>query len=128
MREDFAPGQIVVPSQLFDYTHLRKRTFFEEGLVAHVSVADPFLPNPFDSIAPNAYLGWSFSTSGGAMITIEGPLFSTKVESNTFRSWGLSLIGMTTSPEAFLAREAEMCYAVMAHVTDYDVWHMAKNG
>jgi 5'-methylthioadenosine phosphorylase len=65
--------------------------------------------------------------SGGAFITIEGPRFSTRVESNTFRAWGISIIGMTTSPEAFLAREAEMCYAVMAHVTDYDVWHMSED-
>jgi 5'-methylthioadenosine phosphorylase len=64
--------------------------------------------------------------SGGSLITIEGPRFSTKAESNTYRSWGMSVIGMTTSPEAFLAREAEMCYAVMAHVTDYDVWHVSE--
>ena len=63
---------------------------------------------------------------GGAFITIEGPRFSTRVESNVYRSWGMSIIGMTTSPEAFLAREAEMCYAVMAHVTDYDVWHISE--
>lgn len=126
LREDFAPGHIVVPSQLFDFTHLRKRSFFEEGLVGHVSVADPFCPvlstllhQTLTSVGATAHMG-------GAIITIEGPRFSTKIESNTYRSWGMSLIGMTASPEAFLAREAEICYAVMAHVTDYDVWHMTE--
>jgi 5'-methylthioadenosine phosphorylase len=126
LREDFAPGEIVVPSQLFDYTHLRKRTFFEEGLVAHVSVADPFCPILSTQLHQTLTSVGATAHQGGAMITIEGPRFSTKVESNTFRSWGLSLIGMTTSPEAFLSREAEICYAVMAHVTDYDVWHMSE--
>ena len=126
LREDFAPGEIVVPSQLFDYTHLRKRTFFEDGLVAHVSVADPFCPTLSTQLHQTLTSVGATAHQGGAMITIEGPRFSTKVESNTFRSWGLSLIGMTTSPEAFLAREAEICYAVMAHVTDYDVWHMSE--
>ena len=126
LREDFAPGHIVVPSQLFDFTHLRKRSFFEEGLVGHVSVADPFCPilstllhQTLTSVGATAHMG-------GAIITIEGPRFSTKIESNTYRSWGMSLIGMTASPEAFLAREAEICYAVMAHVTDYVVWHMTE--
>jgi 5'-methylthioadenosine phosphorylase len=126
LREDFAPGQIVVPSQLFDYTHLRKRSFFEDGLVVHVSVADPFCPTLSTQLHQTLTSVGATAHQGGAMITIEGPRFSTKIESNTFRSWGLSLIGMTTSPEAFLAREAEICYAVMAHVTDYDVWHMSE--
>lgn len=126
LREDFAPGQIIVPSQLFDYTHLRKRSFFEEGLVVHVSVADPFCPTLSTLLHQTLTSVGASAHQGGAMITIEGPRFSTKIESNTYRSWGLSLIGMTTSPEAFLAREAEMCYAVMAHVTDYDVWHMSE--
>jgi 5'-methylthioadenosine phosphorylase len=126
LREDFVPGQIVVPSQLFDYTHLRKRSFFEEGLVAHISVADPFCPTLSTLLHQTLTSVGATAHKGGAMITIEGPRFSTKIESNTYRSWGLSLIGMTTSPEAFLAREAEMCYAVMAHVTDYDVWHIAE--
>lgn len=126
LREDFAPGHIVVPSQLFDYTHLRKRSFFEEGLVAHVSVADPFCPTLSTQLNQTLSMVGATTHSGGAMITIEGPRFSTKIESNTFRSWSISLIGMTTSPEAFLAREAEICYAVMAHVTDYDVWHLTE--
>jgi len=126
LREDFAPGHIVVPSQLFDYTHQRKRSFFEEGLVAHVSVADPFCPVLSTLLYQTLSSVGAATNQGGAMITIEGPRFSTKIESNTFRAWSMSLIGMTTSPEAFLAREAEICYAVMAHVTDYDVWHMTE--
>lgn len=126
LREDFAPGQIVVPSQLFDYTHLRKRSFFEDGLVVHVGVADPFCPTLSTLLYQTLSVVGADTHRGGAMITIEGPRFSTKIESNTFRSWSISLIGMTTSPEAFLAREAEICYAVMAHVTDYDVWHLTE--
>jgi 5'-methylthioadenosine phosphorylase len=126
LREDFVPGEIVIPDQLFDYTKGRKRSFFEDGLVVHIGTGEPFckelstiLYQTVTSHGTNAHLG-------GALITIEGPRFSTKVESNVFRAWGMSLIGMTTSPEAFLAREAEMCYAVMAHVTDYDVWHVSE--
>lgn len=126
LREDFSPGHIVIPSQLFDHTHLRERSFFGEGMVVHVSVADPFCPN-LSNILHNVITSTGVTTHmSGSMITIEGPRFSTKAESNTFRSWGMSLIGMTTSPEAFLAREAEICYAVMAHVTDYDVWHQTE--
>ncbi len=126
LREDYAPGHIVVPSQLFDFTKGRKRTFFEGGLVAHVGVADPFCPRlsdlAFEAVRETGYP----SHRGGTFITIEGPRFSTRGESNVFRAWGMSIIGMTTSPEAFLAREAEMCYTVMAHVTDYDVWHTSE--
>lgn len=126
LREDYAPGDMVVPDQLFDFTKGRKRSFFEDGLVAHISVADPFCAELSESIFEAVRETGSPIHKGGAFITIEGPRFSTRAESNTFRSWGMSLIGMTTSPEAFLAREAEMCYAVMAHVTDYDVWHTSE--
>jgi 5'-methylthioadenosine phosphorylase len=124
LREDYAPGHIVVPDQLFDLTRQRKNSFFDEpGLVAHVGVADPFC-NPFGKqIYAACKTAGATVHYGGSYITVEGPRFSTRAESNTFRSWGLSIIGMTTAPEAFLAREAELCYAVMAHVTDYDVWH-----
>lgn len=123
LREDYAPGHFIIPDQLFDFTHLRPRSFFGEGLVAHVSVADPFCPDLSPRIF-NALQSVEAEThQGGSFITIEGPRFSTRAESNTFRSWGMSLIGMTTSPEAFLAREAGICYAVIAHITDYDVWH-----
>ncbi len=126
LREDFAPGHIVIPDQLFDFTKDRKRTFFEGGLVAHVSVADPFCPNLSAQLYRAVKATGATVHRGGTFITIEGPRFSTRAESHTFRAWGMDIIGMTTSPEAFLAREAEMCYAVLAHITDYDVWHLRE--
>lgn len=126
LREDFVPGDVVIPDQLFDFTRNRVRSFFGEGLVAHVNVADPFCPNLSADLYQAVQQTGARVHRGGAFITIEGPRFSTRAESNTFRSWGMALIGMTTSPEAFLAREAELCYAVMAHVTDYDVWHTSE--
>ncbi len=124
LREDYAPGNIVIADQLVDFTKgKRDVTFFENGLVAHVGVADPFcnelrevLFDSVQSVGGNVH-------AEGKFITIEGPRFSTKAESELYRAWGMDIIGMTTSPEAFLAREAEICYAVMAMVTDYDVWH-----
>ncbi len=126
LREDYAPGEIVVPDQLFDFTRRRVTSFFGNGLVAHVSVADPFCPDLSEQLETSVRACGGKVHRGGAMITIEGPRFSTRAESHVYRAWGMSLIGMTTSPEAFLAREAEMCYAVMAHVTDYDVWHVSE--
>ena len=126
LREDYAPGHIVIPDQLFDFTKNRKRTFFEGGLVAHVSVADPFCPNLAAALYRAVKATGATVHRGGNFITIEGPRFSTRAESHTYRAWGMDIIGMTTSPEAFLAREAEMCYAVLAHVTDYDVWHVSE--
>jgi len=126
LREDYAPGHIVIPDQVFDNTKSRARTFFGEGLVAHVGTADPFCQELSAQLQKAVAQTGATVHTGGAFITIEGPRFSTKAESNTFRGWGMSIIGMTTSPEAFLAREAEMCYAVMAHVTDYDVWHISE--
>jgi 5'-methylthioadenosine phosphorylase len=123
LREDYAPGHIIIPDQLVDFTKNRERSFFGKGLVAHVSPAQPFSAELGRALAK---VVGEFSDSlheGGSFITIEGPRFSTKGESNLYRQWGMSIIGMTTSPEAFLAAEAEMAYAVMAHVTDYDVWH-----
>ena len=125
LREDYAPGEIVVPDQLFDFTRDRQRSFFGEGLVAHVGVADPFCGDLSGSLMKALNLAGAVAHQGGTLITIEGPRFSTRGESSVYRSWGLSLIGMTACPEAFLAREAEMCYATMAHVTDYDVWHVS---
>lgn len=127
LREDYAPGQIVIPDQLFDLTRERARSFFGDGLVAHVSVADPFSPELSAALAGAVRAVGGHVHEGGTFITIEGPRFSTRAESNTYRQWGMSLIGMTTSPEAFLAAEAEMAYAVMAHVTDYDVWHESES-
>ncbi len=124
LREDYAPGHFCIPDQLVDFTKgKRDATFFEDGVVAHVGVADPFCD------AVRGVLAESVDTVGGTVhrngtyITIEGPRFSTRAESNLYRQWGMDIIGMTTSPEAFLAREAEICYAVAAMVTDYDVWH-----
>ena len=126
LREDYAPGDLVIPDQLFDLTRERKRSFFGEGLVAHVGVADPYCPELSEKLYLACKATGATVHHGGAVITVEGPRFSTKAESNTYRAWGMSLIGMTTSPEAFLAREAEICYAVMSHVTDYDVWHIEE--
>ena len=126
LREDYEPGHMAVPDQLFDFTRDRQRSFFGEGLVAHVSVADPFCPDLSRQLSNAIEATGQLVHRGGTFITIEGPRFSTRAESDAFRSWGMSLIGMTTSPEAFLAREAEICYAVMAHVTDYDVWHVSE--
>jgi 5'-methylthioadenosine phosphorylase len=126
LREDYIPGEIVIPDQVFDFTRSRVNSFFGEGLVAHVSVADPFCPDLSASLYEATCAAGARTHMGGGFITIEGPRFSTRSESNVFRSWGLSLIGMTASPECFLAREAELCYAVMAHVTDYDVWHTSE--
>ena len=127
LREHLRPGEVVIPDQVFDFTKKRDNTFFGDGLVAHVSTAEPFCPRL------SALLGDAVAEAGGTVhrggrfITIEGPRFSTKGESFTFRAWGMDIIGMTTSPEIFLAREAELCYAVMAHVTDYDVWHETED-
>jgi 5'-methylthioadenosine phosphorylase len=126
LREDYAPGDIVIPDQIFDHTKYRSNTFFGEGLVAHIGVSDPFCPELSKSIETAVVESGATVHQGGTFIIIEGPRFSTKAESNYFRSWGASIIGMTTAPEAFLAREAEICYAVMAHVTDYDVWHTTE--
>src|SRR6185503_8268852 len=125
LQEQFAPGHIVIPDQVYDNTHKRARSFFEGGLVAHVSVADPFCGDLSDQLESAVRLAGGVAHRGGSLITIEGPRFSTKAESKTYRSWGMSIIGMTASPEVFLAREAEICYATMAHVTDYDVWHIS---
>lgn len=126
LREDYAPGDIVVPDQIFDHSLQRSRSFFGEGLVAHVGVADPFCPTLSTQLYEAVLAAGAPVHRGGSIITIEGPRFSTKAESHVYRRWGMSLVGMTTSPEAFLAREAEMCYACMAHVTDYDVWHVSE--
>lgn len=126
LQEQFAPGHIVIPDQVYDNTHKRARSFFGKGLVAHVSVADPFCRDLSGQLESAVRLAGGVAHRGGSFITIEGPRFSTKAESKTYRSWGMSIIGMTASPEVFLAREAEICYATMAHVTDYDVWHVSE--
>ena len=127
LKEEFAPGHIVIPDQIYDNTHGRSRSFFGDGLVAHISVADPFCVDLSDQLVSAVGAAGGVLHRNGALITIDGPRFSTKAESNTYRAWGMSIIGMTASPEAFLAREAEICYATMAHVTDYDVWHVSES-
>jgi len=127
LREDYAPGHIVIPDQIFDYTTgLRERTFFGEGLVAHISVADPYCAELSAILAQAVEDVGGVVHRGGTFLIEEGPRFATRAESNIFRQWGCSIIGMTTCPEVFLAREAEMTYATMAHVTDYDVWHQSE--
>ena len=127
LREDFAPGDIVVPDQLFDFTKgSRERSFFGRGLVAHLAAADPFCPHLSAALAEATDTVGGRVHRGGTFITVEGPRFSTRGESEIFRLWGMSIIGMTTSPEAFLAAEAEMSYACMAHITDYDCWHESE--
>ena len=124
LREDVEPGHVVVPDQLIDFTKgKREHTFYGRGLVAHVGVAHPFSPE-FSAILTEAVRSsGGVVHKGGSYVTIEGPRFSTRGESFMFRQLGISIVGMTTSPEAFLAAEAEIAYACMAHVTDYDVWH-----
>ncbi|MCK6577124.1 MAG: S-methyl-5'-thioadenosine phosphorylase [Anaerolineae bacterium] len=124
LREDYRPGDIVIPDQIFDHTTQdRGRSFFDTGLVAHVGVADPFCAALSELAVQAVRAAGGKVHQGGTSITIEGPRFSTRGESNIYRQWGCSIIGMTTCPEAFLTREAEMCYVSMSHVTDYDVWH-----
>jgi 5'-methylthioadenosine phosphorylase len=124
LREDYEPGHIVIPDQLVDHTKgQREYTFYGRGLVAHIGVADPFAAELSRALADAVRAAGGTVHEGGAFITIEGPRFSTRGESHLYRQWGMSIIGMTTSPEAFLAAEAEIAYACMAHVTDYDVWH-----
>lgn len=126
LREHIAPGHVVVPHQLYDRTTHRPRTFFEEGVVAHVSVADPFDEAVGAAIADAVRQTGGTVHEGGNFVIIEGPRFSTRLESEIYRQLGLSIIGMTSCPEAFLAAEAEIAYASMAHVTDYDVWHQSE--
>ncbi len=123
MKEQIKPGHIVIPDQLFDRTRRTPQTFFGDGLVVHVSVAEPLCPYLSNVLYEAVTETGAPVHKGGTFIIIEGPRFSTKGESRVFRQWGVDIIGMTAIPEAFLAREAEMSYAIMAHVTDYDVWH-----
>jgi len=129
LKEEYAPGHVVVPDQLFDRTRQRSLSFFDDplhgtgGIVVHISIADPYCAFLNDILYQAVQATGTPVHRGGTFVVIEGPRFSTKGESRIFRQWGLDIIGMTAIPEAFLAREAEMSYATMAHVTDYDVWH-----
>ncbi|UCC63399.1 MAG: S-methyl-5'-thioadenosine phosphorylase [Anaerolineae bacterium] len=124
LREEIAPRHVVIPDQIFDHTRARgPYTFFGDGLVVHIGFDEPYCPHLSDLLYQAVQASGGTAHRGGTFITIEGPRFSTKAESQIYQQWGCDVIGMTAVPEAQLAREAEICYAAMAHVTDYDVWH-----
>ncbi len=124
LREDIAPRDLVIPDQLFDRTKSRVNSFYEGGVVVHCTFAEPFCPTLSKLLLDSACeLGNVKVHAGGTYVCMEGPLFSTKAESNTYRKLGMDIIGMTALPEAKLAREAELCYATIACATDYDCWH-----
>ncbi|NVN43010.1 S-methyl-5'-thioadenosine phosphorylase [Asaia siamensis] len=123
LREDLPPGQFVLVDQFIDRSFAREKSFFGRGCVAHVGMADPVSARMGDVIAEQAAKIGVEMVRGGTYLVMEGPQFSTRAESELYRQWGCSVIGMTNMPEAKLAREAEMCYASIAMVTDYDCWH-----
>jgi 5'-methylthioadenosine phosphorylase len=123
LKEDIHPLDLVIPDQLIDRTKARVSTFFGRGLVAHIGFAEPFCPHLSQILYETAKELKTKVHSGGICVVMEGPAFSTKAESHLYRSWGASVVGMTALPEAKLAREAEICYATMAFVTDFDCWH-----
>lgn len=126
MKEAIHPLDMVIPDQIFDRTRGRINTFFGGGVVAHISFDEPFCPNLSALLYQAARETGAKAHKGGTFVVIEGPSFSTKAESRIYRGWGVEIIGMTVLPEAKLAREAEICYAVLANVTDYDVWHVSE--
>ena len=124
LREDYRPRDFAVPDQLIDRTRgSRVSSFFGEGVVAHIAFAEPFCPVLRASALAAGRGAGATTHDGGSSVVIEGPAFGTRAESELYRSWGASLVGMTALPEAKLAREAELCYAILAAVTDYDAWH-----
>jgi 5'-methylthioadenosine phosphorylase len=123
LKEEIHPGELVIPNQFIDRTLKRPMTFFGDGLVVHVSIADPVCAALASDLAVAARAGGAVIHDGGTYLCMEGPQFSTRAESNLFRSFGASVISMTAMQEARLAREAEMCYATLVLVTDYDCWH-----
>jgi len=127
LKEEHRPLDFVIPDQFFDRTRGRVSTFFGEGLVVHVSFADPICPQLAGVVHSAAITAGVNVKHGGTYLCMEGPAFSTKAESNVYRSWGMDVIGMTNLQEAKLAREAEICYVTIAMVTDYDCWHPAHD-
>ncbi len=123
LKEEHRPLDFVIPDQFFDRTKARPSTFFGEGLVVHIGFSDPICPQLADVVYGACQAEGVKATLGGTYLCMEGPQFSTKAESNVYRSWGMDVIGMTNLQEAKLAREAEICYATVAMVTDYDCWH-----
>ena len=127
LRQEIVPGHMVVPDQIIDRTRAgRPTTFFGDGIVVHVGFADPFCSDLSSRLLASAGRVGQTVHAGGAYIAMEGPLFSTRAESHMYRSWGAAIIGMTAVPEAKLAREAEIAYAMLATATDYDVWHESE--
>jgi 5'-methylthioadenosine phosphorylase len=123
MKEEHRPLDFVIPDQFFDRTRGRISTFFGDGLVAHISFAEPICPELAGVLEQSCAAAGVTAKRGGTYLCMEGPAFSTKAESNVYRSWGMDVIGMTNLQEAKLAREAEICYVTVAMVTDYDCWH-----
>ena len=123
LKAELPPGHFVIVDQFIDRSFAREKSFFGDGCVAHVSVADPVCPRIGDAVEAQALALGIPTTRGGTYLVMEGPQFSTRAESHLYRSWGCSVIGMTNMPEAKLAREAELCYATVAMVTDFDCWH-----
>jgi len=123
LKEELKPGELVIPDQLIDRTRGRVNTFFRESIAVHIPFAEPFCPVLSQVVYQAAQTAGATVHRGGTCVVMEGPAFSTKAESYLYRSWGADIIGMTALPEAKLAREAEICYAIIACVTDYDCWH-----
>ncbi|QBD82160.1 S-methyl-5'-thioadenosine phosphorylase [Ktedonosporobacter rubrisoli] len=127
LREEIAPRDLVIPDQIFDRTKSRVNSFFEQGIVVHCTFADPFCPTLSKLLLETAREQGDVKVhAGGTYVCMEGPLFSTRAESNVYRKLGMDIIGMTALPEAKLAREAELCYAMIACATDYDCWHTSE--
>ncbi len=126
LKESIRPLDMVVPDQLIDRTKSRPASFFEDGIVGHIAFADPFCPNLSRELVAAASGQGATTHEGGVCVVIEGPQFSTRAESRLYQSWDADIIGMTALPEAKLAREAEICYATLACVTDYDTWHVSE--
>jgi len=126
MREEIRPGDIVIPFQFYDHTRHRRSTFFGNGVVAHVGMADPVCPELCEILTASGATVGATVHKGGTYLCMEGPQFSTKAESLTYRKWDVDVIGMTNATEAKLAREAEICYSTIALATDYDCWHHSE--
>ena len=124
LKEEHRPLDFIIPDQFYDRTRGRASTFFGEGIAVHIGFADPVCPEVADVVAFACRRAGVNAKTGGTYLCMEGPAFSTKAESNMYRSWGMDVIGMTNLQEAKLAREAEICYATVAMVTDYDCWHV----
>ena len=122
-KKEVAPGHLLIPDQLIDRTSQRVNTFFGDGIVAHIGFAEPFCPDMRKLLYDCAVEAGATAHNGGTYVVMEGPAFSTRAESRLHKSWGADVIGMTALPEAKLAREAEICYAIIACSTDYDAWH-----